>query len=95
MAVKILEAEHFQPLVGHEFQTVDGTLRLEAVERSGNRIESEESFALLLTGPSTLGQGTVQINHESFGDIALFVVPIAEDERGRTFESVFNRIAPR
>lgn len=97
MDVMSVEAEHFQDLVGQEFQTVDGTLRLEAVEqlRGGNGTGSNESFALLLTGPSTLGQGTVQIGHESIGDVAIFIVPIAEDERGRTFESIFNRVAAR
>jgi hypothetical protein len=39
-----------------------------------------------------LGQGMRRFEHDQMEDFDLFIVPIARDEEGTEYESVFNRL---
>lgn len=51
-----------------------------------------ERFSLFFQGPdhSMLQQGTYALDHEQLGSLALFLVPVARNERGVRYEAVFN-----
>lgn len=72
-------------------------LELELVEVKGYNAGAGEHggmerFSLYLRGPAGffLPQHTYTLEHERMGTHDLFVVPIARDERGFTYEIVFN-----
>ena len=48
-------------------------------------------FALLFSGPaeSLLPQGTYDFSHARFGTHAIFIVPVARDATGVTYEAIF------
>jgi hypothetical protein len=39
---------------------------------------------------SNLGQGTFELEHESLGQLQIFLVPIGIDSRGIRYQAVFN-----
>ena len=94
MDVKDLTLEHFRDLIGDNFQVGEQSLQLKDAERlrTGQATESNSSFSLLLTGPPVFDQGMIDLSHSQIGDFSLFIVPVAEDEHGRTYESIFNRV---
>ena len=49
-------------------------------------------FALLFRGPldPVLPQQLYNLQHETMGDLTLFLVPIGPDEQGMRYEAVFN-----
>ena len=51
-----------------------------------------ERFSLLFNGPGDLQlpQGTYQLEHEQLGSLDIFLGAIARDQRGFTYEAVFN-----
>ena len=53
--------------------------------------EGLERFSLFFTAPPTvrLAQGTFLLEHESLGELAIFIVPISDDQ-GVRYEAVFN-----
>ncbi len=72
-----------------------GTSELELVELTEGRPHPEyESFALLFRGPAAeqLGQGLYRIEHAALGVFDLFIVPVAQDQTGRYYQAVFNRL---
>ncbi len=71
------------------------TSQLELVELHDTRTAPDyEAFALLFRGEITdpLNQGTYRIEHETLGTFDLFIVPVAQDQTGRYYEAVFNRL---
>jgi hypothetical protein len=58
-------------------------------------IDESRSFSILFRGPTTpaLEQATYILNHAELGELTLFLVPIAADDTGRTYEAVFNRLS--
>lgn len=52
----------------------------------------DDPFALLFRGPGDqpLEQRTYMVHHETLGELPLFLVPVAIDERGRYYEAFFN-----
>ena len=54
----------------------------------------QEQFAIVFHGPLTpfLQQQLYGMDHESFGDFELFLVPVGQDEAGFLYEAVFNRL---
>lgn len=58
------------------------------------RISEQEEFSIIFLGPANtyLGQGTRSLTHEQMGHFELFIVPIAQDQKGFYYEAVFNRI---
>jgi hypothetical protein len=58
------------------------------------RMPEQEQFSIVFLGPAhnNLGQGTRSLKHEQMGQFELFIVPIAQDQKGFYYEAVFNRI---
>ena len=55
--------------------------------------EVQENFSLLFLAPLDAPpvQNTFRLEHESLGEMDLFLVPVKKDEDGIYFEAVFNR----
>jgi hypothetical protein len=51
-----------------------------------------ERFSLYFNGPGDpqLPQRTYELEHEQLGSLAIFLVTVARDEQGFTYEAVFN-----
>lgn len=67
---------------------------LELTEVSNlKRLPQQEEFSIVFLGPGNtqLGQGTRSLKHEQMGQFELFIVPIAQDQKGVYYEAVFNR----
>jgi hypothetical protein len=56
--------------------------------------DRQEQFSIVFRGPAQifLEQGMRDFKHEQLGAFTLFLVPIAHDEQGFLYESVFNRM---
>ena len=56
-----------------------------------------EAFSLTFLAPNEIPpeQMLYKIEHESLGEMELFLVPVAKDEKGLYFEAVFNREVKR
>jgi hypothetical protein len=97
-----LTATSFAPAVGEKF-VLDageaGSLELELVE---SRLHDPDApaqdpsgarapFSLLFRGPAEpiLPQATYRLAHRSVGAVEIFIVPIARDESGTSYEAVF------
>lgn len=73
----------------------DRTLDLELVElREGRSSPRQEQFALTFCGPLGLPQPQhlYDLQHQSLGEFALFLVPMGKDAQGYYYEAVFNRL---
>ncbi|GAB2881265.1 DUF6916 family protein [Nocardioides pacificus] len=84
-----LLANHLGETVALEAEGgVEVALVLAAAHPAG---EGRIGGSLTLTGPvdQPLGQGTFPLRSDSLGEGLLFIVPVAQDERSRTYESVF------
>lgn len=97
-----LTAEDFDGRIGEHFDAAAGdgvpiALELVEVETSsepgGRGPDGQErlQFSLLFRGPATpvLAQGTYQIEHVDFEDLALFLVPLGPDAEGPRYEASF------
>jgi hypothetical protein len=97
-----LTATTFQPAVGDTF-TLDagdaGRLELELFE---SRLHDPDApaedasgarapFSLLFRGPvdPVLPQSIYRLEHESLDPMEIFIVPVARDEAGTSYEAVF------
>lgn len=60
----------------------------------GHSTPAQEQFALHFRGPLNMHfpQGIRQLEHDKLGTLTLFLVPIARNEDGMVYESVFNRL---
>ena len=92
-----VRCEQFTPCLDQDFDVVfsDGVLPLKLSEarRLGVRPESiREPFALTFLGRAglRLPQGIYKMRHATLGDMEIFLVQIAVDQTGSTFEAVFN-----
>jgi uncharacterized protein DUF6916 len=92
-----LTLETFSPALGEAF-AIDlgeaGTLELRLVEaeaRPGSLNAPRRPFALLFRGPAQplLPQGTYAFEQATIGPLAIFVVPIAQDDEGTSYEAIF------
>lgn len=65
---------------------------IEVSER--NLSPRQERFAIVFRGPNEtfLGQGMRRFEHPEMGEFVLFLVPLAQDDQGYSYEAVFNRI---
>jgi hypothetical protein len=94
----MLTHETFSALLNTKFNvelTDDQQVELELSEVSELKLsDRQEQFAIVFLGPNQvfLGQGLRRFNHEQTGSFELFLVPVAQDARGYSYESVFNRI---
>ena len=88
------ELADFRAAVDTPFSLGDGNvLRLVEAEASGQRAVGMERdpFRLVLLGPvdPVLSQRTYRLEHEAFGTLDIFIVPIARDAHSTTYEAVF------
>jgi hypothetical protein len=72
----------------------DGLVLVEVSERRAD--SRQETFSLLFRGSAdrALTQATWRLGHPVLGDLHIFLVPVGQDERGRYYEAVFNRLLP-
>jgi hypothetical protein len=58
-------------------------------------VDESRSFSALFRGPEEpeLMQASYVLDHAELGELTLFLVPIAADDTGRTYEAVFNRLS--
>ena len=56
----------------------------------------QETFSLRFRGAGDrpLHQATWKLDHAVLGPLDIFLVPVGQDERGRYYEAVFNRLIP-
>ena len=92
--------EDFRKQLGTKFGvTVEAPrpLELELVEVKGwttrpEEVQGMERFALTFRGPGDLfiDQNTYTLTHEEMGELLVFLVPVGRDERGFSYQAVFN-----
>ena len=97
MPVSLTEVE-FSKHVGSKFllKLNQQVLELELVEVKGylsgpNEQTGLERFSAFFEGPAPrLPQALYPLEHEQMGALEIFLVPIAQNERGFRYEAVFN-----
>lgn len=93
--IQTMTCEAFHPYVGQDFllSFPDGSCALKLLEASaiGTGARDGGAFSLLWQGPTTpaLQQGTYELTHEKLGEMALFLVPVAQKDAGFQYEAVF------
>jgi hypothetical protein len=92
-----VRCEEFAAYLNEDFEVVssDGTLSLKLAEARplGTRPEStREPFALTFLGRAglRLPQGIYKMRNRILGEMEIFLVQLAIDQSGSTFEAVFN-----
>jgi uncharacterized protein DUF6916 len=92
-----VECAQFAACLNQDFEIVfsDGALPLKLSEARllGTRPESiREPFALTFLGPAKLKmpQGIYKMRNATLGEMDIFLVQVAADQSGSTFEAVFN-----
>jgi hypothetical protein len=92
-----VECAQFAACLDQDFEIVfsDGVLplRLSEARPLGVRPESiREPFALTFLGRAglRLPQGVYKMRHATLGEMEIFLVQLAADQTGSTFEAVFN-----
>lgn len=99
MSVKLTEEEFARHLNTKFRVRIDapGPVELELIEVKGRPSGADEQqgmerFSVFFRGPAhlRLNQHTFPLAHERMGEFDLFLVPVAQDERGFTYEAVFN-----
>jgi hypothetical protein len=77
---------------GDEGRVVEMEL-VEVAERASPA--GQERFSLVFRGPldAPLAQEAHALEHDVIGGGSLFLVPIGRDERGYSYEAVFNRLS--
>lgn len=94
-----LSAADFSPLLNNKFHiyfnpSLPSTVEL--IEISEKKTSSAEAgrqpFSIIFRGPKDKiwPQGMYKINHQSLGEMQLFIVPIGPDDEGLCYEAVFN-----
>jgi hypothetical protein len=106
MPVALTEKEFSQHLNTTYRLEVDGSqsVELELVEVKPYENKDKpgehagmERFSLFFQGPADvyLPQRIYQLSHSQMGDLKLFLVPVARNERGFRYEAVFNHTVPK
>ena len=92
-----VRCEEFAACLDQDFEIVftDGTLpaKLSEARPLGARPQSiREPFALTFVAsrPLRLPQGIYKMRHATLGEMEIFLVQIAADQSGSSFEAVFN-----
>lgn len=97
-----LTEEEFSQHVHTKFRVKGGAtqpVELYLVEVKGYEKENEsgsqggmERFSVFFSGPSDcyLPQKTYSVEHDKMGAFDIFLVPIGRDDRGYSYEAVFN-----
>ncbi|HJR78724.1 MAG TPA: hypothetical protein VJ821_01555 [Anaerolineales bacterium] len=87
----------FMEQVSSDFEVVDISspceLKLTRVVEHA-KTETNEAFSVFLLGPVDhfISQGTRKLRHAQFGEMDIFLVPVAKTNTGFEYEAVFNYI---
>jgi hypothetical protein len=90
-----LTAEDFRPELGTQFRLAGGSVGSELIEVKvlGTAVSPgfRAPFSLIFRAPPEplLQQGIHRLEHDTFGPIDVFLVPIGPDEAGMRYEAVF------
>ena len=90
-----LDYEDFKSQVNSTFRVDDTPMELKLVEVTERKLTSnQEVFSLIFSGPGDhfLEQRLYNMSHKVLGEGAIFLVPVAQDASGYTYEAVFNRL---
>ena len=98
----ILTEAEFSKHVNTKFRVAgEQPVELELVEVKGylgkaHEQQGMERFSAFFSGPRErlLRQAVYVLEHEGMGTFELFLVPIAQDEKGSRYEAVFNYFKP-
>ena len=91
---ELLTPESFSPHVGTNFRVVDVdppvVLRLDRMETHQRQAHVRDPFSLFFVGPAgdVMPQRIYRLEH-AMGTLDIFLVPIASDEAGVTYQAVF------
>ncbi len=99
MSEDVLRKVKMDTIVGetlslHVSDEVQVPLTLNTIrERADAKEHGYECFTMVFSGANEqqLEQGTYTFKSEKLGDFLLFIVPIARDDKGMTYEAVINR----
>ena len=72
-------------------QTVDAEL-IEVTELMVSARQERFAIVFRTANDFFLGQGLRTLEHDEMGKCELFLVPIGRDEKGTSYEAVFNRL---
>ncbi len=91
------EYEDFEKLVNAKFKVagLDEDFELEFYELTERKLtDRQEIFSLFLRGPSDrfLPQMSYSLTNEQSEIKDLFLVPVGKDEKGISYQAVFNRL---
>ncbi len=78
-----------------ELKLTDGVIELQLVEVTAYPARPTdqagmERFSIFFDGPGLLPQSVYHLTHEQMGELDIFLVPIAHDQKGYRYEAVFN-----
>ena len=100
MARENLVFEDFKDLIGSTFTVIEVglppmSLALDEAKALQNRNplpNSRPPFSLIFVceDQSVLPQGLYRLAHDGMGDVTLFLVPVGRDERGVSYQALFN-----
>lgn len=85
----------FEPHVGETFTIgaapADVALVLDSATALSERPGGRDPFSLVLRGPPQplLAQATYRLDHAALGVLEIFIVPIAHDADGTSYEAIF------
>jgi hypothetical protein len=88
-----VNAEDFAPHVDTPFAVGElETTLVEVRQLDVQDPEFRQPFTLSFRGPREpiLPQGTYELSHAELGTLEIFIVPVASNEAGTTYEAVFN-----
>lgn len=94
----ILTLEHFAPRLNETFVSVsDGNAPFTLVEARPLPASSllgmlRSPFSLLFRNSAAIvfNQKIFQLQHDAFGEVGIFLVPVARDNHGFLYQAVFN-----
>ena len=95
----MIKISFFEPLINQKFNIQlanNTTLVVQLIEVTpGKKFEKDterDPFSVVFRGPReiTIPQGIYKIDHETAGQIEIFLVPIGPDEKGMCFEAGYS-----
>lgn len=93
MNLNDIRLEHFEALVGQDFQLENNDVKfklLEAKSQDTRQGATRSAFSLLFSCPVPAPQGTYALHHEALGNLEIFFVPVKPDGAGVQLEAVFS-----
>jgi len=91
--IEMFEGHQNSKFQMHYDDSQTAELELVGVKDVGSS-ERQKQFALRFLGPmeAPILQGIYRLDHDTLGSLDLFLVPIARDNTGVTYEAIFNRV---